>query len=248
MIAEGSRYSSLYAEGRRIAKSIMQCDSSSGDAVGQVVELLQKMNHEQCNPPKLDGDIWEIAYRCCKEAARDLGDERSISRSVLDRLSKHFEIHEQVTGTHWSGRRITIDAIVRPLDDSGWKTKSPSLGIEFKNFRGFSASFDMKDYTKWWAQCHDYAETDFDGHGYIFVFSYNGFSHYRKRLSNPTAASLAVRFWGQLGVGELEPTTDGYPRRESLVFTLQSHKVWSEAGGPCGGARNWNMKRKFGSR
>lgn len=177
-----------------------------------------------------------------------IGDEKAISSEVLHRLSKHFWIQEQVPGRHWSGRRMIIDAIVKPLDDSEWKTKSPSLGIEFKNFRGFSHSFDMKDYTRWWAQCHDYAETDFDGHGYIFVFSYNGFSHYRERLSNHTSAALAIRFWGQLGVGELEPGVDGWPKEESLIFRLQDHKIWSEAVGVCGGARSWSMKRKFGSR
>jgi hypothetical protein len=245
-IKEGSRYQALYEEGKRVAVDIIRDDSV--DAFVEVMAALTRFNEQHCSPPKLVGDIYELAHRCIKEASKSLGDERAISKAVLGRLSKHFEIYEQVRGTHWSGRRIIIDAIVKPRDDSEWKTKSPSLGIEFKNFRGFRRSFDMKDYTRWWAQCHDYAETDFDGHGYVFVFSYNGFSHYRTRLKDSTSAALAVRFWGQLGVGELEPTRDTYRNRDNLVFTLQSHKIWSELNGPCGGAKHWSMNRKFGSR
>lgn len=247
MITEGNRYDALYAEGLRVAREVMRSDATSASAVEQIVDLLDAMNRDQCVPPKHRGELYEVAYRCCKSAARELGQEKDISAKVLDRLARHFKIEEQVQGMHWTGRRLTIDAIVTPLDDSGWKTKSPSLGIEFKNFRAFNPSIDMKDYTKWWGQCHDYAETDFDGHGYIFVFSYNGFSHYRQRGSSSLAA-LAVRFWGRLGVGELAPAFDGYPRKEGLMFSMSGCKVWSEITGPRDGAKNWNMKRKFGSR
>lgn len=247
MITEGSRYNALYAEGLRIAREALQSDATSGAVVDAIVDLLDEMNQRQCNPPKHRGELYEVAYRCCKEAAKELGQEKDISERVLDRLSKHFRIEEQVQGMHWSGRRLRIDAIVTPLDDSGWKTKSPSLGIEFKNFRGFNPSFDIKDYTKWWSQCHDYAETDFDGHGYVFVFSYNGFSHYRQRGKDSLAA-FAIRFWGRLGVGELSLARDGFPSREGLMFSMSDSKVWSEITGPRDGAKNWNMKRKFGSR
>jgi len=224
----------------------MQDDSL--DAFSFVLSRLRELNAERCSPPKNDGDLFDLAYRCCKAAAKAAGDERDVKASVLARLEPHFHVFEEVTGTHWSGRRLRIDAIIKPKDDSEWKTKAPSIGLEFKNFRSFSPSIDMKDYTKWWSQCHDYAETHFDGHGYVYVFSYNGFSHYRGRSSNGSAAAFAERFWGRLGVGELQPTFDGYPRRPSLVLRINStNKIWSEVAGVKDG-RRMSMERKFGSR
>ena len=245
-VVPGERNTRLQDEGMNLALRLMQDDSS--DVLESLLQHLKEFNEHQCDPPKSKHDIYEIAYRCMKQAAKIKGDESDVKRSVLSRLAPHFDVHEEVWGTHWSGKRIRIDAIVTPKDDSGWKTKRPSLGIEFKNFHGFRASFDMKDYTKWWAQCHDYAETKFDGHGYVYVFSYNGFSHYRRRAGRESSAAFAVRFWGRLGVGELQPTEDGYPRQKSLMFVLNgTNKVWSEARGVLDGGRI-SMERKFGSR
>lgn len=215
-------------------------EDDCADVLVLLIDRLRAINQERCVPPKSDGDIYQIAYRCVKAAAKSIGGEKSAKASVLSRLERHFDIFEEVWGTHWSGRRLRIDAIITPKDDSEWKTKSPRIGIEFKNFRGFNASFDMKDYTKWWAQCHDYAETNFDDHGYVFVFSYNGFSHYRQRIKNDSAAAFAVRFWGRLGVGEIQP--------KELLFVMNgSNKIWSERRGVVDG-RRISMDRKFGSR
>lgn len=245
VFVEVRRYQSLFAEGCSLAKALMNDDSA--DVLGGVMDALRLINKEKCVPPKDDGDLFQIAYRCIEVASKALGGEREAKEPVLQRLSQHFHIHEEVWGTHWSGRRLRIDAIITPKDDSDWKTKSPHFGVEFKNFRGFKASGDMKDYTKWWSQCHDYAETDFDEYGYVYVFSYNGFSHYRTRSKNETTAAFAQRFWGRVGVGELMPGVDGFPAKESLMLMLQGHKVWSEvAGVGCG--KSWLMERKFGSR
>jgi hypothetical protein len=237
-IALGDRHTALREEGVRFAKQLMQDDSI--DVLESLLTHLRRFNEENCSQPKSVGDIYEIAYQCMKEAAKAVGDESSVKRKVLDRLSRYFHIHEEVSGTHWSGKRMRIDAIITPIDDSGWKTKSPKLGIEFKNFNGFNPSVDIKDYTKWWAQCHDYAETNFDGHGYVQVFSYNGFSHYRQRASSENVAAFAVRFWGRLGVGEIQP--------DELLFVMNgTNKIWSERRGVIDGARI-AMDRKFGSR
>jgi hypothetical protein len=246
VVTEGNRYLFLYRAGMRLAKDIMRDDTLNHMEV--LVAKIQEVNLEQCAPPKEVWDVREIAARCCKETAKDLGNERSVVRSALDRLSHNFHIFEQVEGRHWSGKRMRIDAIIKPKDDSEWMTKSPSLGLEFKNFRGFASSFDMKDYTRWWVQCHDYAETDFDGHGLIYVFSYNGFSHYRSRTKSESAAAFAERFWGRLGVGELEPGFDGFQRRPSLTLRINgTNKIWTEDRGVRDG-RRMSMERKFGSR
>ena len=243
-VEQGSRNEALWREGVRIAMQCMKDDSL--DVLAEVLAGLKRFNESECVPPKLSIDITQLAYRCVSHAAKATGDERNVKRQVLDRLSPSFVIHEEVWGTHWSGKRLRIDAVVIPKDDSQWKTKSPRLGIEFKNFRGFNPTMDMKDYTKWWAQCHDYAETDFDGHGFMYVFSYNGFSTYRQRSHSPTTAAFAVRFWGRLGVGELTPRSL-YRGGTDLTFIVQSNKIWSESEGVKDGVRI-SMERKFGSR
>lgn len=239
LISEGERYTALYEMGRRAAEELM--DDDREDVLEALLSQLREFNEQNCVPPKGRGDIYEIAYRCMKDAAKIKGNESDLKRGVIDRLSKHFVVHEEVWGTHWSGKRIRIDAIITPRDDSEWKTRSPKIGIEFKNFRKFNPSFDMKDYTRWWVQCHDYAETNFDGHGYVYVFSYNGFHHYKQRSAGrETAAAFAVRFWGRLGVGEIQP--------DDLLFVMNgTNKIWSESRGVIDG-RRMSMDRKFGSR
>lgn len=238
LVSEGGRNTALYNEGRRLAAELMEDDCQ--DVLESLLSGLKKFNEENCSPPKDRGEIYELAYRCMKDAAKAKGDESDLKKSVLLRLSAHFNVFEEVWGTHWSGKRVRIDAIITPKDDSEWKTKSPRLGIEFKNFRKFNPSFDMKDYTRWWAQCHDYAETKFDEHGYVYCFSYNGFHHYRQRMGREVAAAFAVRFWGRLGVGEIQP--------DELIFVINgTNKIWSERRGVIDG-RRISMERKFGSR
>lgn len=238
LITEGGRNTALYNEGRRIAAAAMEDDSL--DVLEALLDGLKRFNEEHCTPPKHRHEIYDLAYRCMRDAAKAKGDESDLKRSVIARLASHFDVFEEVWGTHWSGKRVRIDAIITPKDDSEWKTKSPRIGVEFKNFRKFSPSFDMKDYTRWWAQCHDYAETKFDDHGYVYVFSYNGFSHYAQRAGRETSAAFAVRFWGRLGVGEIRP--------DDLMFVINgTNKIWSERRGVVDGSRI-SMERRFGSR
>ena len=237
-VEAGGRHDALFSEGKQIATELMEQDST--DVLEALVGWLCEFNERNCRPPKSRSDIYQIAYRCMSAAAKRFGDEKRLAKKVLQRLSKHFFIHEQAMGTHWSGRRLRIDAVIQPRDLSGWKDDAPRFGVEFKNYHAFSPSFDIKDYTKWWAQCHDYAETNFDGHGYIPIFSYNGFSHYAARLKSSTEQALAVRFWGRLGVGEIRP--------EDLLFVMSgTNKIWSESRGVIDGGRI-SMERKFGSR
>lgn len=268
-MTEVSEYESWYAgdesvllEATSFAISLMREDDR--DIVDPVASFLRQQGEFDraraslsAASPTMHGNVVEqiaqltlvrTAQDCIKRASKILGDESGVKDRILSRLSKHFHVEEEVWGTHWSGKRLRIDAVLIPIDDSQWKTKQPRLGVEFKNFRGFDPSFNIKDYTKWWSQCHDYAETKFDGHGYMYVFSYNGFSHYRQRINNETSAAFAVRFWGRLGVGELQPTTDGWPRKQCLMFVLHGNtKVWSEVRGVREGGR-MSMERKFGSR
>ncbi|NBW14947.1 MAG: hypothetical protein EBR82_43800 [Caulobacteraceae bacterium] len=237
-IVAGQRTDALFDEGRRFSLELME--EGVGDVMPPLLTRLAQINDHQCKPQKSASEIQQIAYRCVKAAAKRYGDEKRLSASVLQRLSKHFFIHQEAWGTHWSGKRVRIDAIIQPRDPSGWKDEYPRLGVEFKNYHSFNPSFDIKDYTKWWVQCHDYAETNFDGHGYVFVFPYNGFSHYRSRTKSVADSALAVRFWGRMGVGEIQPN--------DLLFVMHgTNKIWSERNGVMGGT-TMSMERKFGSR
>ena len=93
--------------------------------------------------------------------------EESYKQRVFDILRPHFEIHTEVTGKHFSGKSLRIDAIVTPKANVEWKNKSVAMGIEFKDdlrMRG-----DTTNYTRWLAQCVDYASTYWDKYGYMFL-------------------------------------------------------------------------------
>lgn len=252
MISEGNRSRVLLRKAKEWATRIAKAgDIARDSAEHELARLLTEFNRTHCGVPKPDEYIKDLASRTIKAEMKKaaVGTERSISDSILARLLPYFDIHEQVDGEHFSGKKMRIDAIVTPKDQSQWLTKPAHLGVEFKNFNAFSKAFDFKDYTKWWAQCADYANTKWDGYGYIFVFSFNAMENYlkvRQRL-DPSAPAEAERFWGQMGVGDLSVGTAGWPPQQSLQFSLQGHKIWCEiAGVKCG--KSWSMERKFGSR
>ena len=174
------------------------------------------------------GDIW-LAKR-----PADVPLECDVSRDLLDRLEKHFVVHREVAGTHYSGKRVRIDAILVPKERGTWATEQASLGLEVK--RG---KVSIGEATKLAAQSVDYANTCFDGFGYVYVFSYPDLTqgHFNLR------AQFYERFLGQLGVGFLRQWQNG----SNLELRLKGHLVWSELQGPVEAAR-WKMERKFGSR
>ena len=59
--------------------------------------------------------------------------EKIFSKQVLSLLSDAFEIKTEVFGTHFSGTRLRIDAVLKPKDTAKWKNKNVVLGIEFKD-------------------------------------------------------------------------------------------------------------------
>lgn len=190
----------------------------------------------------LSDALAKAGFECVQKATAENSscagkNEDDVARRCLDRLSRHFDIHEQVWGTHLSGCRLRIDAIVKPKDTSEWANKDIALGIEFKNEGGGEYGIATNAYTKWLAQCADYANTNFDGFGFVFVFAYGGMA----RLAE--GAGVITRVMGQLGVGELESD-----RRRGLSFTLcRDHRMWSEAEG-VHEAKRWRLERKFGSK
>lgn len=152
-------------------------------------------------------------------------------------LNKHFDVAEQVCGTHFSGARLRIDAIVKPKDNSRWKNPNVCFGIEFKFHEKLEST---KDRTHWVKQCIDYANTNWDNYGYIYVFScpsifenINGQGEIDQWLWN--------RILSNLGVGRL----DIHPSHGWTFFLQDMHRIWSQRDGVVSG-RHWSLKRKFG--
>lgn len=72
--------------------------------------------------------------------------EKIYADSIIKLLSNDFYIVEQVYGTHFSGARLRIDAIVKPKDISNWKNPNVCFGIEFKLQENLK---DTHDSTHW---------------------------------------------------------------------------------------------------
>ena len=165
---------------------------------------------------------------------------------VLRALAPHFHIRQEVWGTHPHGKRLRIDAIVFPKDDSGWKRPDVALGIEFK--RADNGRGGTTETTAWAAQCVDYALTYWDGFGLVYVFACPGLLHLdtiRAGWREPRPGSDAwtlPKVLAHLGVGELREH-----RGKGWSFVLQAtHTIWSEHYGVQAG-KNWTLERRFGA-
>lgn len=164
--------------------------------------------------------------------------EINYSNSVENKIKETFHIYKEVWGTHFSGKRLRIDAILVPKDTSGWKNKNIALGIEYKDDKRIKG--DMTNYTKCAAQCVDYANTKWDGFGYIYVFASPGFNAYN---GDKYFNFVFPRILSSLGVGE-------FKKHEHYGWSFwfqKDDRIWSEKNGVERGS-HWNMIRKFGSR
>lgn len=168
--------------------------------------------------------------------------ETDVATAILEKLKPDFVIEREVYGTHFSGKRVKVDAVVRPRDPSQWKRPDVALAIEFKDAERLDQSFDTKNYTKWLAQCIDYANTKWDNYGYLYIFASPGLvDRVPGHILGPP--SLARRVMSQLGVGELYDQ-----HRYGLTFILhEKHRIWSETKGLEAG-KNYTLRRRFGSR
>jgi hypothetical protein len=168
--------------------------------------------------------------------------ENDLKQPYLEKLREYFSVQEEVIGHHFSGKSVRLDAVLRPLNVDGWKNPSVALGVEFKDVVRFSKSYDTRNLTSWLAQCVDYANTDWEGYGFIYVFACPTIIG---EVSTPALGNgMFIRnFMGQMGVGELV----NQPYR-GLTFLLHGHhRVWSEHTGVESG-RRYSLKRKVGAR
>lgn len=163
--------------------------------------------------------------------------EKYFVKETLQLLSKHFIIKEQVLGTHFSGARLRIDAILQPVDVKTWKNKNVAFGIEFKSQDKLDST---KDKTLWIKQCIDYANTRWDEYGYLYIFSCPSIFDQLK-YAVKDEGWLWNRILSNLGVGRL----DNIKNYGWTFFLQDEHRIWSEKDGVvCG--KKWSLKRKFG--
>jgi hypothetical protein len=168
--------------------------------------------------------------------------EPELATWVLDQLAPSFVVHREIAGTHWSRRRLRLDAVLEPKDPGRWKDDKPALGVEFK--LADERSFDTRRFTRWAAQAVDYTETEWDGFGRLMIFGCP--SPMRMIASSgwgQEAAGLMAHLLGQFGVGELAPM-----ERDGLTLILQGHhRLWSQHRGVLE-ARRWSLWPRVGSR
>lgn len=170
--------------------------------------------------------------------------EKEQVNELIEELKDDFHIYRPVHGKHFSGKTLEIDAIAVPKDLSEWKAENVALGIEAKDKMQLSGA---KGFTKWIAQCVDYANTKWERFGYIYIFAYpsliKGVTNNLKLTKDSGVPWLLPRVLAQLGVGELR-----HDDNRGLAFILnQRHCIWSKKQGIKEGKFR-TMKRVFGSR
>jgi hypothetical protein len=156
---------------------------------------------------------------------------------------RDFHIHEEVAGQHFTGKQMLLDVVLVPRDPKPWKSQDVALGVEFKDairMRG-----DTKNFTKWLAQCIDYAHTRWDGFGFLPIFACP--SLVEEVPCSPGSVSDVHRVlravMGQFLIGEL---TEHVRHGWSLVLHSR-HRIWSLSRGVEEG-RRYLLKPAFGSR
>lgn len=163
--------------------------------------------------------------------------ERIFVEEVLNLLSKDFVIQREVLGTHFSGARLRIDAVLKPKDISLWKNPDVVIGVEFKLEEKLKST---KDKTLWIKQCIDYANTKWDNYGYLYIFSCPSIFD-KLEYTVKGDQWLWNRILSNLGVGRLDKND-----YNGWAFYLQdSHRIWSQKHGISYG-KHWTLKRKFG--
>ncbi len=166
--------------------------------------------------------------------------EKTLAQQYLNELEPHFHIAREVQGRHFSGKRLRVDAVLRPKVTAEWKCQDVAFAIEFKDTERFrQQSFDTKDYTKWLAQCVDYANTEWENFGYLYVFSCPSLID----GANIADEMFVRNFMGQLGIGEIKNL-----KNYGLSILLHGHhRIWSASQGVEFG-KHYTLKKQFGSR
>lgn len=166
--------------------------------------------------------------------------EKHFKNQIITKLKDHFDFYPEIKGTHFSGKRLSIDHIIIPKNCSGWKNKNIVFGVEYKDVERIDGN--TTNFTSWLGQCVDYANTKWDNYGYIYILICPGI-RITKFIQGIDSYWMLSRVMGHLGIGELKEV-----KNYGWSITLQdSDRLWSEIKGVESG-KTWNLERKFGSR
>jgi hypothetical protein len=150
-------------------------------------------------------------------------DEADLAERAIACLAPYFHVQREVQGTHFSGRRLRIDAILRPRDTTGWRDPDPAFGVEFKIAHQGGKS--TNEFTNWARQAVDYTHTNWDGYGRLPVFACPSIVD----TLPGDAGWLMAHLLGQFGVGELMPV-----EKEGWALTVHGDQIlWSQRRGPA---------------
>lgn len=161
--------------------------------------------------------------------------ETELKDFMRNELSRNFKIKEEWWGSHFSGRKVRIDMLIKPKQTSEWANKDVIFGIEFKRGNLDNTGY-INDYIR---QCIDYSNTKFDKIGYIPILMCPPIfeEHHMTSRFTENIFSLLKSF----NIGQLYHSKNGL----SIVYAGW-HQVWAEKIGVHEGKR-WQMKTKFGS-
>jgi hypothetical protein len=153
--------------------------------------------------------------------------ENQIADTVLTALGPMFFLEREVWGTHCSGARVRLDAILRPRDPTDWFDEAPAFGVEFKSRvdQGAEAL----------GQCANYMHTMWDGYGVLPIFLCPAVcSRWAWARGGEQGAWLVTRMLGQFGVGELDWVNQGGRGRWRLERAGTC--IWDSDRGPSAGS------------
>jgi hypothetical protein len=166
------------------------------------------------------------------------GSESDAVNELVNVFSPHFYIEREVKGVHFSGRRLRLDLLLRPIRSNEWKNPNTAFGIEVKlphNERGWG------DCSRHFAQACDYANTSWDGVGFVPVFCWPNFMP--ERMSQAfDDEGFFHRVAGQMNIGFVYEAP-----YHGVGLSLCGHCIWNQCSGVCEG-RFWGLKHKVGSR
>ncbi|MDO6739389.1 hypothetical protein [Wenyingzhuangia sp. 2_MG-2023] len=161
--------------------------------------------------------------------------ESEFKKHWLKKLEQHFTIEEEVSGIHITGKKLRIDAIIKPKDTSDWKNKNIVFGLEFKSPTKIDRLNNQLNYMR---QCVDYSYTKFGDYGFIPILSCPQFE-LDETYSTSKALKTLKHFLNTFNVGELGETYRGY----SILFA--DSYIWSSGKVELG--KRWLLKKKIGS-
>ena len=159
--------------------------------------------------------------------------EDQFSRVVLRRLSNHFDCYTEVWGTHFTGQRKRIDAVIVPKEKTEWLNKDIKFGIEFKSPE---SEFDATKVSSLIRQAYDYIYTDWDEFGYMPVLICP-FKVQKVYGGSDGEMNFLRRVIGKFGIGEIQN------RNNVLTIVFQaSHVIWDEYGVRLGSRWKFNYR------